>query len=348
MIASFLLAVTCLLSTTNGCSRVSYNSGAADGERIIVGRTMDWLEPINSSMWAFPAGMQRTGEAGPNSLTWTSKYGSVITTGYDLATVDGINTEGLVGNVLYLADGDYGERDPSRPGLSIGLYQQYFIDNYATVAEAVADLYTSSGVEKFQVVTAEIVPGVYSLGHISLGDKFGDNAIFEHIDGKLVVYHSKNYTVMTNEPSYDQQLAIDNYWAPVANVTLPGTDRPADRFARLSYYSRTVPNSTDYVSALAATAGMIRAVSVPLKFTSKANPNISPTLWYTYADTSELLYLFESALSPMAFYVNLNEMDLSASGQVKTLTLNNTWTERLGDMSQDFKQAAPFTPLVVA
>ena len=230
--------VSSTLPFTDGCSRVNYNSGEADNNRIMVGRSMDWVENTNSSLWLFPAGMSRQGHAGNNSLSWTSKYGSVIQSMYDIATVDGMNSQGLVGNVLYLADGNYGARNDSIPGLSLGLWEQYFLDNYATVAEAVDDLFTASGEMKFQIAAKEIVPGTPSLGHLALTDPTGDSAIMEYLAGQLVVHHSPKYTVMTNEPQYDQQLAINAYWEAISNYSLPGTDRPADRFARLSHYVR--------------------------------------------------------------------------------------------------------------
>ncbi|KAI9680470.1 MAG: hypothetical protein M1817_003910 [Caeruleum heppii] len=346
-VALYIGAFLHALAPVNGCSRVNYDSGLADKNRIVVGRSMDWLQWTNSSLWAFPAGIERSGAAGNYSLTWKSKYGSVITTMYDLATVDGINSKGLVGNTLYLASGDYGERDFTRRGLSIGLWQQYFLDNYATVAEAVADLYTSSGAEKFQVVTKEVIPNVPSIGHIGLTDPLGDSAIMEYLDGKLVVHHSRRFNVLTNEPSYDQQLAIDEYWRPIENSSLPGTDRPADRFARLSHYIRVAPTSDNEVLAVSTTAGMLRAISVPLEPVSIDTPNISPTLWRTYADTRALKYYFEGALEPMLFWVDLTKLDLNETGQSMVLTLNGTWTDRLGDMSTRFLPAAPFVPITV-
>ena len=76
------------------------------------------MVPIHSNLWAFPAGLTRDGAAGANSLSWTSRYGSVITAGYDAGTTDGMNVKGLVANLLYLGTADYGQRDTSRPGLS--------------------------------------------------------------------------------------------------------------------------------------------------------------------------------------------------------------------------------------
>ena len=94
----------------------------------------------------------------------------------------------------------------------------------------------------------------------------------EYINGVLKIHHHNKYTVMTNEPSYDQQIAISAYWQPISNYSLPGTDRPADRFARLSHYVDVAPRLHDMVAAVARTAGMMRAVSVPLEPTSLDTP----------------------------------------------------------------------------
>lgn len=173
------LGLPLLFSEALACSRVTYNSGPSDGNRIIIGRSMDWLTPTNSSIFAFPAGLQRNGSAGNNSLTWTSKYGSVITTAYDLSTCDGMNNQGLVANLLYLADGDYGARNTSQPAMSLAIWPQYFLDKYATVAEAANDLFDQNGEPKFQVRTKDLIPGVPSLMHVSLSDASGDNLILE-------------------------------------------------------------------------------------------------------------------------------------------------------------------------
>ena len=248
-LARLCLVVPLLLSGTLACSRVTYNSGAQDGNRTVIGRSMDWLTPTNSSVFAFPAGLKRNGSAGSNSLNWTSKYGSVILTAYDLSTCDGMNDQGLVANLLYLADGDYGTRNASMPAMSLAIWPQYFLDLYGTVAEAANDLFNKDGQAKFQVRTKDLIPGVPSLMHVSLSDATGDNLILEWLNGKLVAHHGTQYNVMTNEPSFDQQLAINDYWSTIANYSLPGTDRPADRFARLAHYIDVAPGATDLVSA---------------------------------------------------------------------------------------------------
>ncbi|KIW12784.1 hypothetical protein PV08_07971 [Exophiala spinifera] len=326
-----------------GCSRVTYDSGENDGNRIVVGRSMDWLTPTNSSIFAFPAGLARNGSAGTNSFHWTSKYGSVVTTAYDISTADGMNSQGLTVNLLYLADGDYGKRNLSIPGMSIAIWPQYFLDNFATVAEAAQAVYGEDGEPSFQVRTAALIPGVPTLMHVAVSDASGDNLILEWLNGTLVTHHGTQFNVMTNEPDYDSQLAINQYWAPIANISLPGTDRPADRFARLAHYVDVGPGSRDLVSALATTAGMIRAVSVPMEPINIDTPNITPTLWRTYADTKDLTYYYESATDGMFFWVDFSELDLSNKGQTMQLPLVGVnWTDRVGDMTQQFQKATPF------
>ena len=62
------------------CTRALY-TGSDD--MVITGRSMDWMQDMQTDLWAFPRGMARNGAAGPDSPKWVSKYGSVIASGYD-------------------------------------------------------------------------------------------------------------------------------------------------------------------------------------------------------------------------------------------------------------------------
>ena len=59
----------------------------------------------------FPRGMKRNGETGENSLEWTSRYGSVVTSAFEIASTDGMNEKGLVANLLWLPETEYPVRD---------------------------------------------------------------------------------------------------------------------------------------------------------------------------------------------------------------------------------------------
>ncbi|WP_290101750.1 linear amide C-N hydrolase, partial [Parabacteroides goldsteinii] len=110
---------------------------------------MDWKEDTRSNLWIFPRGMKRNGEIGKNPLEWTSKYGSVVASAYDICSTDGMNEKGLVANLLWLAESEYPQWDGKKPGLSIAAWVQYILDNFATVDEAVS--YVEKGT--FEVVS---------------------------------------------------------------------------------------------------------------------------------------------------------------------------------------------------
>ena len=118
------------------CTRAVY---LGPQETIITVRSMDWMTDLGSNLWAFPRGMKRDGAAGPTSIRWTSKYGSVVASAFEAATADGMNEKGLVANLLYLAESEYVQPLPGdkRLPMSISVWTQYILDNYATVAEAV-------------------------------------------------------------------------------------------------------------------------------------------------------------------------------------------------------------------
>jgi choloylglycine hydrolase len=146
-------------------------------DTIITGRSMDWKTDLGSNLWAFPRGMQRDGAAGPTSIRWASKYGSVVATAFEAATADGMNEKGLVANLLYLAESEYPRPSPAdkRLPMSISEWTQYALDNYATVSEAV----TALREERFYVVPVASPDGQAGTVHLALSDPTGDSAIFE-------------------------------------------------------------------------------------------------------------------------------------------------------------------------
>ena len=117
------------------CTRVVYSG---TNGMVATGRSMDWKTEMHSNLWAFPRGMMRSGEAGENSLKWTSRYGSVVTSAFEIASTDGMNEKGLVANLLWLPETKYPLRDKNKPGLAITAWVQYMLDNFATVEEAVS------------------------------------------------------------------------------------------------------------------------------------------------------------------------------------------------------------------
>jgi len=323
-----------LIPSALACTRAVYFG--KEGQTV-TGRTMDWLEDMQSNLWIFPRGMARGGDMGKKSLKWTSKYGSVITSGYEAGTADGMNEKGLVANLLYLTEAEY-PPDDKRPTLITGAVVQYLLDNFATVEEAV----TAMRQEKFRVVTVAAPNGKPGTVHFSISDSSGDSAILEYIKGKLVIHHGKQYQVMTNSPVYDDQLALYEYWKQIGGtVMLPGTNRAADRFARASFYINAAAQSADQREAVAAVFSVMRNVSVPRGISTPAQPNISSTIWRTVADHKNKVYFFESTASPSLVWVRLNAIDFKPGSGVRKLTLHGH-PDLGGDQTANFKKAEPF------
>lgn len=337
-VASLLAGLMLLSPLAEACTRVVY---LGDNGDVITARSMDWKVDVATNLWIFPRGMQRSGEAGPNSVQWTSRYGSVIATGYEVSTTDGLNEKGLAANLLWLVESEYPKYDTRKPAMSIAIWAQYMLDNFATVDEAVKAL----AKEPFIVVT-DAVPGESRLAtlHLSLSDASGDSAIVEYIGGKQVIHHGRQYQVMTNSPIFDQQLALNAYWQQIGGTTmLPGTNRSADRYARASFYINAIPKAEDPVVALASVFSVIRNASVPFGITTPGEPNISSTRWRTVADHKRRLYFFESALTPNTFWVDLNDVDFSAGGSPKKLDLGPDQRNVFaGNTAAKFVDAPPF------
>ena len=334
-----LISATALYQPVIACTRLVYHG--ADNT-VITARSMDWKVDVGTNIWVFPRGMQRSGEAGPNSVQWTSKYGSVIASGYDIATTDGMNEAGLVANVLWLVESSYTKPDGKTPELSLAAWAQYMLDNFASVGEAVAFLER----EPLIVVTDQ-VPGEQRLAtlHLSMSDAHGDSAIVEYIDGKQVIHHNRKYTVLTNSPTFDQQLALNTYWQGIGGtVMLPGTNRAADRYTRAAFYLEAIPKSPDPTEAIASVFSVIRNVSVPLGISTPDQPNISSTRWRTVSDHSRKLYFFESTVTPNIFWIDLKTLDFSeASGKVLKLDLGPDQRNIYSGMANDaLKPSQPF------
>ena len=319
------------------CTRIKYETGTGS---FITGRGMDWNDPTaQTDLWVFPKGMQRNGGNGKNPIKWTSKYGSVVASFYGAASADGINEKGLVGNVLYLAEADYGDAAKTgKPTLSIGGWVQYILDLYATVAEAVAAMKD----EPFTIVAPLLPNGRAAAVHTSLSDPSGDSAILEYIDGKLVIHHGPECAVMTNSPIYDQQIAINTYWELIGgNRMLPGTINAADRYVRASYFLKSSPKYKEPDMAVASMFSQMRSIGVPLGMSDPDHPNISATLWRTVYDHDARRFYFESSLRPSVIWVDLDKVNLEAGAKV--MKLDTLGPKVLaGEVSAEFTPADPF------
>lgn len=333
-----LLAAVSLgnIQQIEACTRAVY---IGPDQMVVTGRTMDWKEDLHSNLYVFPRGIQRTGHNKEKTLNWTSKYGSVIATGYDIGTCDGMNEKGLVASLLFLPETIYSLPGDTRPAMGISIWTQYVLDNFATVREAVDELKK----ETFRIDAPRLPNGSESTLHLAITDETGNTAILEYLDGKLSIHEGKEYQVMTNSPRYESQLAINDYWKEVGGLQmLPGTNRSTDRFVRASFYIHAIPQTSDAKIAIPSVLSVMRNVSVPFGISTPDKPHISSTRWRTVSDQKNKVYYFESTLTPNLFWLDLKKIDFSPKASIKKLSLANGEIYA-GDAVKDLKDSKSFT-----
>jgi choloylglycine hydrolase len=325
----------------NACSRILWNNNPL---AVIAGRTMDWPESTLPIITVLPAGMARNGGmAGPeqavkeNPAKWTSKYGSLVTTIYGIGTADGVNEKGLAGHMLYLKATDFGPRDATKSGVQAGLWLQYLLDQAADVKEALALL------EKVQIVMVS-THGHNANVHLAIEDTSGDSAIIQYINGKQVVHHGKEYRLMTNDPTYDEQLALlekQDFSKPSSDMALPGNVKATDRFQRAAYFTAMLPEPKTEREAIASILAIARNVSVPFGAPYKGF-GIYNTEYRTAINLTARRYFFELTTSPNVLWADLTKFDLKPGAPVMILDPDNL--ELSGDVTERFQTAerAPF------
>jgi len=320
----------------DACTRVLWNDNKL---AVVVARTMDWPESTDPILTAFPRGMNRDGgrAAGAvvvadNPAKWTSKYASMVTTIYGIGTADGFNERGLGAHMLYLTATDFGPRDAGKPGVQAGLWAQYALDNAATVSEALDIL------DKVQVVMVS-ARGHDANVHLALEDASGDSAIIEYIGGKPVIHHGRQYTIMTNDPTYDQQLALLktlDFSHPSSDMPLPGNVNPRDRFQRADYYLSMLPAPKDEREAIAGMFAIANNVSVPFGAPYK-NFGIYNTEYRTVMNLTDKRYYFELATAPNVIWADLLKLNLAPGAPAMILNPNDIALS--GNVTDKFKPA---------
>ena len=336
------------LPPADACSRATWLG--KDGTAI-TGRSMDWPYDFNTHFYVIPRGERNEGL--PGGYSWESRYGTVVLAGAlnpggpVNGAFDGMNERGLGANMLYLAETDFGTvSSTDKPRVSWAAWLQYLLSNFATVSEAVEGMKR----EPVAFVPCNFGPGgaAHPSVHLSLTDPTGDSAIMEYLGGRLVVHHDRKYQVMTNSPTYDRQLTLNDYWSRMDNTkVLPGSHQSEDRFVRASFYLKFMGDDVSEARRqVAGVFSIMRNVSVPWGAADPDHPNIAPTYWRSVLDHSRKAYYFESALSPYVVRVDLGKIDFAPGSGIRSLALEGEdGFNLMGDVTGAFKPAAPIAYL---
>lgn len=320
------------------CTRVTYVGDSA----VVTGRTLDWRTPIPTNLYVYPRGVEKKSFNTDRSISWTSKYGSVVSVGFDLGVNEGMNEMGLVCNLLYLPGTVYAKEGDPRPYMSTSLWAAYVLDNFATTSEAVAQL----KLDEFQIDAPSMPGGAPATLHMAISDADGNSAIVEYVDGKIEIHEGTEYQVLTNAPPYQTQLDIYDYWKAVGGMNmLPGTNRSQDRFTRASFYVGVLPKDASHETALAGVFGIISNCAVPTGISLPDQPEISTTQWKSVSDQRERVYYFKVTEKPAILWVDLKEFDLYPGAPIMKLDIANSNKVLVGNVIKDMKRSKGFTPM---
>lgn len=274
-----------------------------------------------------------------NPMKWRSRYANVATVAWSSVTAGGINEAGLSANVLYLSETEFEDGDDEVRGICVSVWAQYYLDNFATVAEAV-EATGSIRIAPFRIVhKGELGDATV---HMAIEDATGDSAIIEILGGGFVIHHGGQYKVMTNSPTYDEQLALMRQYEGLGgDKPIPGGPQSDQRFVRGAYYAQMLPGQpVSYQAAVAGVLSVIRSMSTPYGINDPDKPNISATRWRTVSDLTNKRYYFEFTDMPNLVWLDLEKLDLGPGAPVQKFSLAEHF-ESSGQVADKFEPTDP-------
>lgn len=319
-----------MITTPYSCTHILH----MDDKAIMFGRNMDWSKNMETQLRIYPRGMERSGKAAQgSSLQWKSKYASMVVTSYKNISTEGINEQGLAVHLLELSLSNYGERQAELPGLSASEWGQYYLDNFANVDEALEALSNASyQVEAFYLRQTQTVVGL----HLAIEDASGDSAIFEYIEGKLIVHHQQGNNTLTNSPSYAMQLEnLKQYLGFGGNKPLPGTEASKDRFVRASFYNNHIPQAASLDEEALAIFSILRNTAMPYQARKNDKTFKGGTLWQVVGDLTNRSYYYFSTLAFNTINISLDSFDLNEKAPALMLDIDAN-PQLHGEVSQYF------------
>lgn len=332
------LVMSAVGQTADACSRILY---VGNDSLRIVGRSLDWKNPIPTNLYVYPRGMAKMGNSVPGSVTWTSKYGAVYAVSYDGGVTEGMNEKGLVVNGLFCKGTIYvNDSTMNRPPMSLAMFPAWILDLCADTPEAVAML----AKHDFNISGATFDGGTVSALHWGITDAQGRCAVIEFDHGNINIYQGQDMPAMTNDPTFPQMQAINTYWeAKGGTHTLPGTVSSPDRFVRGTFFDGHVEKTADPDLGVSIIRSILMNVSVPYTYTV-GDANVSSTQWRSFSNIRDLRYYFDVVTNPGLFYVDLSKCNLNKGASVMKIDVSKSG-DYVGDVTSKLYPTTPFTPM---
>lgn len=260
---------------------------ATDGT-VLVGRTMDFNQDLQSAWAIYPRGEQRTSKApnGRTGLSWTSRYAyaGMNELGNHQMISDGLNEKGLSLEDLWLAETQYPPVNAnSQPLLSLYDFPAWVLGNFSSVAELKQQLpHLHLWGDKIAKLNS-VVPL-----HFAIHDATGANIVIEFLHGHMHVLDNP-LGVLTNSPPLVWQLHhAQAYLTPKAIAALPGDYSPVSRFVKGAVLIHFSDKRYDQQQSLYVMEHLLNNFDAPygLVDVSETHPSGDYTQWTIIKDLS--------------------------------------------------------------
>ena len=324
---------------------------AGDGS-VVVGRTLEFGQPLDSQIAIWPAGSRFSGSSTSGApLRYRSRYGFVGATAatHSDMLIDGLNEKGLnVGLFYFPGYAQYTPAAQARSGRILAPAQitAWILGNFATTEEV-----------KAQIGSIDLTPQVMDLigivpdMHIKVQDAAGRSIVIEPRGGRLVV-HDNPTRVLTNAPTFDWHLTnLNNYvtlmqaypapktiGAPGAGqitlkpfgmggggAGLPGDFTPPSRFVRMVYFTQGAAQPANANQAAFNLFHILNnfdipyGVTQPPKGTSETDADF--TTWTSVSDLKQLRFSWRTYGDPQVKTVDLRQALNATRGQMRLLPM---------------------------
>ena len=240
---------------------------------------------------------------------WTTRYASISfnLVGYQYSW-GGMNERGLSLSTMSLNETRQPTAD-ARPPLDSGEWVQYILDTCATVEEVIA---TDSRV---RIITVD---------HYLIGDRFGNAAVIEFLNGRMVAHAAPNVPVaaLTNNV-YEESCATWERLRRHGNYA--GQNSSPHRFCL----------AADRVDGFQPTSDS-KAVAYAFDALDEVRGqrfSISPTNWSLVFDTRNLRAYYRTNRNYDIRWVDLKDFDLRCGAPVKMINIHDG---RPGDVADEF------------
>lgn len=282
----------------------------------VFGRNYDWMVAAGL-VTVNKRDVVKFGMMPDQATMWKSKYGSVTFNQYGREfPMGGMNEAGLVVEQMWLNETQYPEPD-GRASLNLLQWVQYQLDTAATVAEVLA---SDRDVRITTLCGAKC--------HFLVGDRRGNCATIEFLDGKLVSHTGKSLpaTVLTNNTYEASTAYLKQHVGFGGNKPIEHTRRSPDRFVcaadRLRLYDPgRSGNVVDYAF------GVLEHVAQG-----------DATKWSIVYDIANQRIHFRTHAATERRFIDLKKLDFSCETDVMILDVNQ---QLAGDATDDLVAYAP-------